>query len=93
MIHLSEATRRNTRCLDLNIFGVATLVSYTTVVAASYRNERIRRINTWGPTTKRHMQEGGVYDWPQVDKEQFEETLNRMVLTAIRDRAVHRLAA
>lgn len=93
MIRLREATTRNTKCLYLDVAGVSMVVSYTTVIAARYRGERIRRANTWGPTTGRHMKETSVSDWPEFDEREFEARLNDMILRSIRDDVADRLAA
>lgn len=93
MITIREATDRNTKCLYLDVGGVGMVVSYTTVVAASYAGRRIRRVNTWGPTTGRHMQETNCHDWPQLEEAEFEEALNEMILRSIADRVGRRLAA
>lgn len=93
MIALREATNRNTKCLYLDVAGVGMVVSYTTVVAASYRGHRIRRTNSWGPTTNRHMRETNCHDWDQLDEKEFEAALKEMILQSVADNFEHRLAA
>lgn len=93
MISLCEATNRNTKCLYLDVAGVGMVVSYTTVVAAAYKGEKIRRINQWGTTTGRHMGETNCRDWPEFGETEFERRLTDMVLRSVADMAESRLTA
>lgn len=45
IVNFCKATRRDTPCYQLNIAGVGLIISYETVIAASYNGRYIRRNN------------------------------------------------
>ena len=94
IVNFGKATRRDTPCYYLNVAGVDMVISYETVIAASYGGKCIRRNNDWGPTTGRHMNETGVRDFAVIeDPRTFEQQVNDMIYTAIADSVNWRMAA
>ena len=93
MIKFSKATGRNTPVYDLHIGRLAVLISYETVVAASYRGKHYRLANHWGPTTGRHVKEGGVHHYEIIEDDAFEqflkESLGQAVLDGVTERLLH----
>ena len=92
IIRFTAGTNRNTKCYDLEVAGVGMLISYETIVAASYRGERMRRRNIWGPTTGRHLKETNTYDWPEMDEAEFNAKLDCMLHEAVLRKTVVRLS-
>lgn len=80
---LWDATNRNTPAKWLTVFRVTMLVSYNTVVAAEFKGRHIRRDNTWGPTTGRHMNEAGVKGYDVLSDEEFHEALRSMLIESM----------
>lgn len=93
MIQFKNATNRKTPCYYLDVGRVGMVISYETIVAACYKDERIRRINDWGPTTKRHMEETNTDKFDALNERDFEARLKSMVLRSIADSVEDRLAA
>lgn len=92
MIRFRNATNRSTPCYTLDIGRVSLTISYETVIAACYKQERIRLRNIGGTTTKRHMRETGVDDYDEFTDKEFNERVTSMVLRSIADTVEQRLS-
>ncbi len=89
----SKATNRNTSCYILRIAGVEMVISYETIVGASYRGTRIKRDNVWGPTTRRHLKETGYAgdDFVVLDEKEFNATVRDIILRSIAEEVKEKL--
>lgn len=90
-VSVARASNRATPLNKVYVFGVSILVSYETPVAFEWKGGRARRVNVWGPTTGKHIKEGGAYDWPKLDKDEFNRELNAAVCQSMADRIAQEL--
>lgn len=89
MIRFSNATNRNTKCYWVQVNDLTVLVSYETIVAASYNGQHVRLDNRWGPTTGRHLKETNTVNNRIVS----ECELYEFVSSALTRNALDRLSA
>jgi hypothetical protein len=87
-----RATIRATPLNSIQVFDVWMLVSYETIVAFRFGSQKARIVNSWGPTTGRHLKEGGAYDWPQYEVEEFNRMLNDAVYKSMSLRVAKELS-
>lgn len=86
MAMLTNPTNRRTEARRVTLRGIQLYFSYETLIAVSGfaggEYKRMRLDNCWGPTTGRHINDMGLRDWPIVDDDELDATLDRMLLTA-----------
>lgn len=85
-VSVSRATNRATPLNRVHVFGVSILISYETPVAFEWKGGHARRVNTWGPTTGRHLKDAGAYNWPQLEEDDFNKHLNDAIFKSMADR-------
>lgn len=82
MVRLRNPTGRNTKAYVLEINGRSFYFSYETCIAfcgVTFAKEgyvSVRRENTWGPTTGRHMNEMHVRHFDVVGEDEFDDIVN-----------------
>jgi len=74
-IYLRKGSDRNTQAYRLRINEHEFYFSYETCIAYSGPFGRFRLPNYWGKTTARHINEMDLRNWPKVDRETMEKTL------------------
>jgi hypothetical protein len=85
-IKFRHESRRNTKCYSVQLGELTCYISYETVVAFSYPGKRLRLHNYWGPTTRRHMIEQGVDNYPEAENQSdFEFELDQAFMNMVRD--------
>lgn len=77
ILNFHKATNRNTPAYGIAIGALRVCISYETVVAVQYRGQEIRRgrLPYISNTTSRHMREMGVYDWPEITRQELNEII------------------
>jgi hypothetical protein len=99
MIGFAKGSRRKTECYIVRVGSAHCYISYETVIAVSGYDEkgewvRLRRTNTWGPTTGRHMSDMGIRDFAELDDEdEFNRVVEDLVTQQLLTRLKERLAA
>lgn len=91
MIRFSKATNRNTKCYWIHVNDLTVLISYETVVAASYNGQHVRLDNRWGPTTGRHFRDTNTYDNRVVTEGELDEFVSSALTRNALDRLSTRL--
>jgi len=91
-VTVRRATSRATPLNWVQVFDVWMLISYETAVAFHHNQQYARRINTWGPTTGRHLKDGGAYDWPQYEEKEFNRRLNAAIYKSMASQVAEELA-
>lgn len=91
MLYFRHASRRNTKCYQINLGGDTFYISYETIIAASVGDQRIRLDNSWGPTTGRHMNDMGVRSYKVVSRDELQDLIRQSVLRAGQHLAMHKL--
>lgn len=82
MLSFNHASKRNTKCYEINIAGSTFLISYDTIIACHTDEGAVRIENSWGPTTGRHMNEMGIRYWPVVPKAELHQRIRRAIIKA-----------
>jgi hypothetical protein len=90
-VSISRVTSRATPLNRVHVFGVRILISYNTPVAFEWKGGRARRVNTWGPTTGRHLKEAGAYFWLELEEDEFNKKMNDAVFKSMADRIAQEL--
>lgn len=90
-LSVSRASSRATPLNKVHVFGVSIIISYETPVAFRWKGGHARRVNTWGPTTGRHLKEAGAYDWPELEEDEFNKKMNDAIYKSMADRIAQEL--
>jgi hypothetical protein len=91
MLGVARSTDRNTKSIWVRVAGVDVLFSYETPVAFVSGDTRLRRHNTWGPTTGRHMSETHTNTYPAVNEDEFNAALNSAIIKSCLERVTQTL--
>jgi len=97
ILKVGKASPRNTPCFYASFLGVNVVYSYETPIGVcGYDSENrwvhVRRDNDWGPTTGRHINEAIGKEVKAVGKEEFNDTLNQLLLAAVANYVKGRIA-
>lgn len=82
-VNLHEATDRKTPCHWVTVGGVSMLFSYRTIMAFRGMGKCYRREDGISVTTRKHLHETGCADYPKLDDEAFQDTLQRALCEGI----------
>ena len=79
MFRFYKGSTRKTECYKVVIGGYIFGISYETIVSVrGKKNGRV--VNSWGPTTGKHLKELDAYDLPILSREEMEKLYEGAIL-------------
>jgi hypothetical protein len=92
-MQLTNPTNRRTEARVLHVAGARLFFSYETLIALDVQltvgdRLRVRRANSWGPTTGRHFQELGCDDFLTVEDDDFDLLENLLMVGVGHDKVL-----
>lgn len=85
MISMTNPTGRHTEARAVHMGKLTLWFSYNTCIAFKYNDYKYRRVNEWGPTTGRHMDEMNVRHFDDVNEDEFNQKLDTAISLYVSD--------